>query len=71
MTSQISNFMAGDKIIFDTLIDSVKWQPSTGSLALSSGGHVVDTLHLGGMATGAMFDLQNSNGSSIITLHNS
>ena len=71
VTSQISNFMAGDKIIFDTLIDSVKWQPSTGSLALSSGGHVVDTLHLGGMATGAMFDLQNSNGSSIITLHNS
>jgi T5SS/PEP-CTERM-associated repeat protein len=71
VTSQINDFTAGDKIIFDTMIDSVKWQASTGSLALSSGGHVVDTLHLGGMATGAMFGLQNSNGSSIITLHNS
>ena len=71
VTSQINDFTAGDKIIFDMMIDSVKWQPSTGSLALSSGGHVVDTLHLGGMATSAMFGLQNSNGSSIITLHNS
>jgi hypothetical protein len=71
VTSQINNFTGGDKIIFDTMIDSVKWQSSSGSLALSSGGHVVDTLHLGGMATSAMFDLQSSSGSSIITLHNS
>ncbi len=71
VTSQINDFAAGDKIIFDTMIDSVKWQSSTGSLSLSSGGHVVDTLHLGGMVAGALFDLQHAGGSSIITLHNS
>jgi fibronectin-binding autotransporter adhesin len=68
-TSQISDFAAGDKIVFDTMIDSVKWQPGSGSLALSSGGHVVETLHLGGIATNAMFDLHTVAGSSIITLH--
>ena len=70
VTSQINDFAAGDKIIFDTMIDSVKWQSSTGSLSLSSGGHVVDTLHLGGMVAGALFDVQHAGGSSIITLHN-
>ena len=70
-TSEINGFAAGDKIVFDTMIDSVKWQPGTGSLAISSAGHVVDTLHLGGIATSALFDLQHANGSSIISLHNS
>ena len=69
VTSPITGFSAGDKIIFDALIDSVKWAPSTNSLALVSGGHTVDTLHLGGLAASALFDVQHAGSTSIITLH--
>ncbi len=69
VTSPITGFSAGDKIIFDAMIDSVKWTASTGSLALVSGGHTVDTLHLGGMAPSALFDVQHAGATSIILLH--
>ena len=69
VTSPITGFSAGDKIIFDAMIDSVKWTASTGSLTLVGGGHTVDTLHLGGMAAGALFDVQHAGATSIISLH--
>ncbi len=69
VTSQINGFAAGDKIILDTMVDGAKWQAQSGTLTLTSGSHTVDTLHLGGMAAGAVFDVQQSSGTSIISLH--
>jgi hypothetical protein len=52
-------------------VDSVRFVASTGNLALSSGSHVVDLLHLAGNYTGDTFAVQQSNGMGIISLsHN-
>ena len=66
---QINGFAAGDKIVFDTMVSSVKWAPTSGTLSVINGGQTVDTLHLGGVAAGALFSVQQSAGTSIITLH--
>jgi len=63
----ITNFAAGDHITMAG-IDSLSWNSTKDLLTLSSGGHVVDTLHIAGTYASTDFTLTQGSAAAIIGL---
>ncbi len=66
----IDGFSVGDHIAM-TGIDAASFTAGNGKLTLSSGGHVVDTLHLAGSFAGDSFSVQQANGMGVVSLSHS
>ena len=63
----IAGFQAGDRLLVSG-IDTASWNGTTDMLSLSGHGHVMDTLHLTGVAANAAFSVTPGIGGSVIAL---
>ena len=66
--AQLKGFTFGDQIV-TTGVSSATWSAGNNTLTLFNGSTAVDTLHIVGSYSGDTFQVNQSGGSSMITLH--
>ncbi len=63
----LTGFGVGDSLVMNG-IDGANWNGTAGLLTLTEGGHMMDQLHLTGIAANAAFQVTHGSAGSVITL---